>query len=324
MSDLPNAPVHISVMLNEVLEQLSPTSNETYLDGTFGAGGYSRAILEAADCNLYAIDRDIEAQSRALPLNEDFPNRFKLLQGCFGDMQTLLESASVESLDGVVLDIGVSSPQIDDASRGFSFREDGPLDMRMGDTGPTAADIVNNWSQEELARVIYEYGEERHSRKIASAIVMDREKTPFTTTQQLAGLLRRIVPKSKDKLDQATRTFQALRIQVNDELGELERALLAAEKLLKPGGRLVVVSFHSLEDRIVKKFMNARSGKGGGGNRHLPIQADEGNKASFTLATRSAMKPSKRECGDNPRSRSAKLRAAIRTNAPIWGGKEAT
>lgn len=324
MSDEAQAHVHISVMLNEVLDQLSPTPNETYLDGTFGAGGYSRAILEAAPCNLFAIDRDIEAQARALPIDKDFPNRFKLLAGCFGDMQSLLDDVGIEALDGVVLDIGVSSPQIDDAGRGFSFREDGPLDMRMGNSGPTAADIVNTWSQEELARIIYEYGEERHSRKVASAIVMDREETPFTTTLQLASLLRRIIPKSKDKLDQATRTFQALRIQVNDELGELQRALLAAEKLLKPGGRLVVVSFHSLEDRIVKRFMNARAGKGGGGNRHLPIQIDADKKPSFTLATRSAMKPSKRECGDNPRSRSARLRAAIRTDAPIWGGREVT
>ena len=315
--------IHLSVMLNEVLEQLAPAANETYLDGTFGAGGYSRAILDAADCNLFAIDRDEEAKDRAQPLYDAYPNRFKLLSGCFGNMEALLADVGVEALDGIVLDIGVSSPQIDDATRGFSFRDDGPLDMRMGNSGPTAADIVNEYSQEELARIIYQYGEERHSRKIASAIVMDREETPFTTTLQLASLLRRIVPKSKDKLDQATRTFQALRIQVNDELGELERALIAAEKLLKPGGRLVVVSFHSLEDRRVKQFMNTRAGKGGGGNRHAPIQIIDANKPSFTLATRSAMKPSKRECGDNPRARSAKLRAAIRTDAPIWGGREA-
>ncbi len=312
---------HSPVMLTEVMQMLSPKDNGVYLDGTFGLGGYSRAILDAANCKLFAIDRDIEAKKRACEFNNKYQDRFSLLSGCFGDMESLLNNIGIDTLDGIVLDIGVSSPQIDDASRGFSFRNDGPLDMRMGNIGTTAADIVNGYSQENLAKIIYEYGEERHSRKIASAIVMDRIKKPFTSTLQLADLLRRIMPKSKDKIDPATRTFQALRIQVNDELGELKRGLIAAEKLLKPDGRMVIVSFHSLEDRIVKQFLNIRTGKGGGGNRHLPIRDDVKNQPSFNSLIKSTLKATIDECERNPRARSAKLRAAIRNNNPVWGMK---
>ncbi|RED54106.1 16S rRNA (cytosine(1402)-N(4))-methyltransferase RsmH [Aestuariispira insulae] len=308
--------IHKPVMLREVLETLAPTAGERYLDGTFGAGGYSRAILECADCQLMAIDRDPEALARAKPFHDDFASRFSIHEGCFGDMADIVDDTGVGKLDGIVLDIGVSSPQLDDADRGFSFREDGPLDMRMSRDGLSAADIVNSWSEDELTRIIKEFGEERFARKVARAIVHDREETPFATTLQLAGLIRRLVPKSKDGIDPATRTFQGLRIAVNDELGELDRALQAAENLLKPGGRLVVVSFHSLEDRRVKNFLKDRSSRGSGVSRYAPITADEGKPPSFKLINRKPMKAAEDELKENPRARSALLRAAVRTDAP--------
>lgn len=315
--------IHYPVMLREVLETLSPADDETYLDGTFGAGGYSRAILEAANCALYAIDRDPEAAERAKPLADQFSGRFTLLRGCFGDMADLLAEAGVGQLDGIVLDLGVSSPQLDDPTRGFSFRADGPLDMRMGDEGPSAADIVNTWDGKDLAKVIREFGEERFAGRVARAIVKAREEEEITTTLRLAEIVRAVVPKSKDGIDPATRTFQGLRIAVNDELGELDRALLAAEKLLRPGGRLVVVSFHSLEDRRVKQFLKKRSGRGGGSSRHMPQTLQEQQAPSFTLITRNALKPQDDEIRENPRSRSSRLRAATRTDAGIWGLEDA-
>ena len=311
--------IHKPVMLREVLENLSPAENETLLDGTFGAGSYSKAILEQANCSLYAIDRDPEALDRAAPILSEFTGRFQILEGCFGDMSDLLAEVGVSQLDGIVLDIGVSSPQLDDAERGFSFREDGPLDMRMSKSGPSAADIVNSWDEAELTRIIKNYGEERFARKVARAIVHDREETPFTSTLQLAGLIRRLVPKSKDGIDPATRTFQGLRIAVNDELGELERALNASEYLLKPGGRLVVVSFHSLEDRQVKNFLKDRSSRGAGVSRYAPAAAANDKEPSFKLINRKPLKAKEDELADNPRARSALLRAAIRTDAPAHG-----
>lgn len=308
---------HVPVLLNEMVDALAPRDGGIYLDGTFGRGGYSRAILNAANCKLWAIDRDPAAIEQARKVEADFTDRFTILCGKFGDMEALLAGAGVERLDGVVLDIGVSSPQIDTAERGFSFRLPGPLDMRMGDEGPTAADIVNDWDEADLARLIRDFGEEHRARQVARAIVRAREMEPITTTTQLADIVRSVVRKAKDGLDPATRTFQALRIQVNDELGELDRALAAAERVLRPGGHLVVVAFHSLEDKRIKAFMSARSG-GTGFSRHMPGPAPDAPLPTFTLAKRGAIKPSEAEMRANPRCRSSRLRVAVRTEAPAW------
>ena len=308
---------HIPVLLADMLEALAPQDGEIYLDGTFGGGGYSRAILEAAECDVRAIDRDPEAIGRADALLRDYPERFAILMGRFGDMEALLAEAGIEALDGVVLDIGVSSPQIDTPERGFSFRQDGPLDMRMGGNGPTAADIVNDWEEAALARLIRDMGEERRARQVARAIVEARSDTPLTRTGQLADVVRRVVRKAKDGIDPATRTFQALRIEVNDELGELDRALSAAERLLKPAGRLVVVAFHSLEDKRVKAFMTERSG-GAGISRHLPGPSADQRRPTFSVPKRRSVKARDSELAANPRARSARLRVAIRTDAPAW------
>ncbi len=309
---------HIPVMVNEVVAALSPRDGAVYVDATFGAGGYSRALLEAADCTVWGIDRDPLAVALGRDLSKDYGGRLTVLSGRFGDMRELLAEVGVSAIDGVALDLGVSSMQIDDPARGFSFRADGPLDMRMStddaDT-PTAADVVNRMAEQELADIIYAYGEERASRKIAKAIVELRAKAPIRRTEELAGLIRRVVRGSKDGIDPATRTFQALRIYVNEELMELEKALAAAEALLVPGGRIVVVSFHSLEDRRVKLFLQDRAGQGPRPSRHLP-DAGPTQVPTFTLAKRGALKPSSQECAANPRARSARLRAAERTDAP--------
>ena len=307
--------VHVPVLLNEMVQALAPRDGGVYLDGTFGRGGYSRAILNAADCRVWAIDRDPSAIEQARVMESEYSGRFTILCGRFGDMELLLKDAGVDELDGVVLDIGVSSPQIDTAERGFSFRLPGPLDMRMGSEGPTAADIVNQWDEAELAKVIRDFGEEHRARQVARSIVRARDIEPITTTTQLADIVRSVVRKATDGLDPATRTFQALRIQVNDELGELDRALAAAEGLLRPGGHLVVVAFHSLEDKRVKAFMTARSG-GQGISRHMPGPAPDAPKPTFTLAKRSSIKPSEAEIRANPRCRSSRLRVAVRTDAP--------
>ncbi len=318
-----SAAIHLPVMRDEVVAALSPAEGETYLDGTFGAGGYSLAILEAANCNLIGIDRDPEALARGADLEARFGTRFSLIGGCFGDMETLLASRGVDRLDGVALDLGMSSPQIDQAGRGFSFKKDGPLDMRMSLEGASAADIVNSWPEADLARVIWEYGEERFSRRIARSIVAARAEEQIETTSKLAEIVRSSVPRPKgnprDSIDPATRTFQALRIQVNDELGELDRGLAAAERLLAPGGRLVVVSFHSLEDRRVKAFLRARSGRADQGSRHLPPSATATSAATFDLPSGLPVKPSATEASRNPRARSARLRWAVRTDAVPHG-----
>lgn len=311
---------HYPVMLPEVLGALSPRDGGVYVDGTFGDGGYSCAILDAADCTLYAIDRDENALSRAAELSEKYGERFVFLRGCFGDVKNLLGAAGVAHVDGFVLDVGVSSMQIDKAHRGFSFRMDGPLDMRMdvANDGQTAADIVNSYEEEDLANLIYEYGDERKSRRIARKIVEQRKEKPFETTLELAEIIRIAVPRTyKDKIDPATRTFQALRIAVNDELGELSRALDASEEILSDGGNLVVVSFHSLEDGLVKRFLKSKSEGGAGGSRHLP-QIEKEYDAVFGLRTRKAIKPSEKETSENARSRSAKMRVACRL--PRAGG----
>ena len=312
------SPTHKPVMLQEVLDALSPKDGGIYVDGTFGRGGYSRAILEAAECKVIAIDRDPEALAAGQTLSDEFSGRLDLIEGSFGDMQSLLAANGVVLVDGIALDLGVSSPQLDDAARGFSFREDGPLDMRMARAGRTAAEVVNTLSEQDLADVIWRYGEERKSRQVARAIVAARAEQPIERTLALAEVVRKAVGKGKDKIDPATRTFQGLRIYVNDELGELERALKAAEKLLKPGGRLVVVSFHSLEDRIVKDYLREHSDAAPQGSRHLPQTAKV--EPLFTLLKRGAIKPSESETQDNPRARSARLRAAERTDAPRLSG----
>jgi 16S rRNA (cytosine1402-N4)-methyltransferase len=299
-------------MLAEVLEALSPKGGEIYVDGTFGAGGYTSAILEAAACEVLAIDRDPDAEKRASELKEKYSDKLHFKRGCFGDVKSLLGGQKV---NGFVLDIGVSSFQLDEAERGFSFRFDGPLDMRMDtQNGQSAADIVNTTPEEELANIIYQYGEERKSRWVAKAIIARRKEKKFETTLDLAEVVRGCVPKSRDGIDPATRTFQALRIAVNDELGELERALEAANDILLPGGRLVVVSFHSLEDRIVKNFMREHAGGAGGGSKYMP--QTEQDPALYTLPNRNkAILPGDKETAENGRSRSAKLRCAIRTEA---------
>jgi 16S rRNA (cytosine1402-N4)-methyltransferase len=326
-----SAAPHLPVLLDEVIAALEPKDGGHYLDGTFGAGGYSRAILAAAPgCRVTAIDRDPTAVARGHALAAEFPGRFTMIEGRFGEMVSLLGAGPLGSgaagllgdraaglLDGIALDIGVSSMQIDEAERGFSFAKDGPLDMRMERAGFDAADLVNTTPEAELANIIYRYGEERLSRRIAHAIVESRRTQPFTRTAQLAALIRKVVPRHPDGIDPATRTFQALRIAVNDELGELERGLAGAETLLAPDGRLAVVTFHSLEDRIVKDFLRDRSGAAALPSRHLP-HGGTGPQPSFTLQQRRALRPGEDELARNPRARSARLRAAIRTLAQAW------
>ena len=301
---------HISVLLEEVVTALAPRDGAIFVDGTFGAGGYSRALLEAAACRVFGIDRDPSVQAAGREMARRYDGRFDILGGRFGDMENLLAGRGVAAVDGVTLDLGVSSMQIDQPERGFSFQKDGPLDMRMEGSGPSAADLVNTLPEGELADILWRFGEERHSRRLARAIVADRKETPFNSTRQLAELVRRVVPASKDGIDPATRAFQGLRIAVNDELGEVERGLAAAEKLLAPGGRLAVVSFHSLEDRLVKDFLKGGSGLSARPSRHLPeiVQA----RPRFRLISKKPIVAGPAELAANPRARSAKLRVAER------------
>jgi 16S rRNA (cytosine1402-N4)-methyltransferase len=307
---------HVSVLRDAVVASLMPRAGGRYIDGTFGAGGYSEAILSAADCHVWGIDRDPDALAFGTRLMEKFPGRLTLIAGNFGEMDRLLAGSGLRTVDGVALDLGVSSMQLDQANRGFSFRADGPLDMRMAQQGESAADLVNRLDETELANLIYDYGEERFSRRIAGAIVRAR---PIARTEELAQIVRRAIPKKGDGIDPATRTFQALRIAVNDELGELNRGLSAAERLLVPGGRLAVVTFHSLEDRPVKTFFQQRAGKAPAGSRHVPVTA-AARAPSFRLLTSKPLVADAQEIRLNPRARSAKLRAAERTAAPPWPG----
>ncbi len=313
---------HTPVMCDEVMRYLSPQDGEIYVDGTFGAGGYTSAMLRAAKCTAYALDCDPYVEDFVNALKQEFGKRFHFIQGQFGDMVSLLRAEGVEKVDGVVLDIGVSSMQIDTPRRGFSFSEDGPLDMRMSCDGRDASELINSASEEELAGIIFTYGGEKKSRRIARAIVTARATQHITRTGELAGIIRDAVKGYNDNIDPATRTFQAIRIWVNQELDELERGLQSAEELLKPEGRLVVVSFHSGEDSIVKRFLNTRAGKKPGIPRYLPLLPENQQAPSFRLLTRKAVQPSPEEIKRNPRARSAKLRAVARTEAPIWG-KEA-
>lgn len=304
---------HIPVLGREAVAVLKPRSGGIYVDGTFGAGGYTRALLAVEGTRVIAIDRDPNAIRDGQGLVQEAAGRLTLVQGRFGDLDDILDDLGIAAVDGVVLDIGVSSMQIDEAIRGFSFRHDGPLDMRMAQDGESAADIVNQADEADLADIFYHFGEERLSRLIARAIVTDRKATPFTTTRQLADMIGRIIRTRPGDIHPATRTFQALRIAVNDELGELARALHAAERALAPGGALSVVSFHSLEDRIVKVFFAARSGRGGG-SRHSPVPVT--GDATFKIEGKWPVVAGDDEVSANPRARSAKLRAAIRTAAP--------
>ncbi|HRX75386.1 MAG TPA: 16S rRNA (cytosine(1402)-N(4))-methyltransferase RsmH [Hyphomonas sp.] len=306
---------HKPVMMDEVLEWLAPKDGDVIVDGTFGGGGYTRAILMAAKCSVYAIDRDLDAIVRAEELAAQ-TDRVTPLLGRFGEMDTLVRATGTQQVDGVVLDIGVSSFQIDEGHRGFSFNKDGPLDMRMGAAGPTAADVVNLMPEGDLANVIFRLGEEKQARRIARQIVQRRKERPFETTLDLAETIETAVGGRKgSRIHPATLSFQAIRMYVNDELGELARALVAAERLLKPGGRLVIVTFHSLEDRMVKQWLRDRSGKNAGGSRHMPLMA-KGPAATFDLQPSKAVLPQDKEVEGNPRARSAKLRAAVRTEAP--------
>ena len=300
---------HVPVMLSEVVGLLAPRAGGVYLDGTFGGGGYATAFLEAAPCTVWAIDRDPEAIARGASLAARFPGRLHLIHGQFGDMLDLLAEHGITALDGIVLDLGMSSFQLDDAARGFSFRGDGPLDMRMSRSGPTAADLVNTLGERELADLLLELGEERASRRIARAIVAARAETPIVTTARLATIIRGVVAPDRSGIDPATRSFQALRIRVNDELGEIARALEQASRLLALAGRLIVVSFHSLEDRIVKRFMTDAAGRTPAPSRHDPRGLAARPLPRFRLLTARPLRPSAGETKANPRARSARLRA---------------
>jgi 16S rRNA (cytosine1402-N4)-methyltransferase len=292
---------------------LQPRRGGIYLDATFGAGGYSRAILDVEGTRVIGIDRDQSAIAGGFDLVDRADGRLTLVEDRFSHLAEVCAAEGVAAVDGVVMDVGVSSMQLDQAERGFSFRLGGPLDMRMGHDGPTAADVIARASEADLANIIYIFGEERHSRAVARAIVAARKEAPIATTRALADIVSKVVRSKPGEIHPATRTFQALRIFVNEELDELHLALAAAERVLKPGGRLAVVSFHSLEDRIVKNFLVERS-KSGGGSRHLPEIAQAA--PSFVSLTKRPVTPGDDEISANPRARSAKLRAAERTAAP--------
>lgn len=301
---------HIPVLVKEVVEVLAPQDGLIYVDGTFGAGGYTEALLKAAHCFVIAIDRDPDAVQAGQKMRAQYGDRLRILQGRFGDIADLLAAEKIDQVAGLTLDLGTSSMQLDQALRGFSFRFDGPLDMRMEKTGATAADLVNELEERPLADLIFTFGEERRARAIARAIVSKRAISPITTTFELAEIVRRAVGPTKDRhIDPATRTFQALRIAVNDEMGEIDRALAAAEQILMPGGRIAIVTFHSLEDRRVKSFLREKAGKQGNLSRHHPFGRGPAQPA-FRLLHSKGVVPGAEELAVNPRSRSARLRAA--------------
>jgi 16S rRNA (cytosine1402-N4)-methyltransferase len=306
-------PRHIPVLGRQAVEMLSPRDGGIYLDATFGAGGYSRSILKTAGTRVIGIDRDRSAVADGFDLVDQSDGRLTLVEDRFSNLAEVCATQGVDAVDGVVMDVGVSSMQLDQAERGFSFRLGGPLDMRMGHDGPTAADVIAVASEADLANIIYIFGEERHSRGVARAIVAARKEAPITTTRALADIVAKVVRGKPNEIHPATRTFQGLRIFVNEELDELHLALSAAERVLKPGGRLAVVSFHSLEDRIVKNFLVER-GKSASGSRHLPEVTQAA--PSFVILTKRPVTPDDDEIAANPRARSAKLRAAERTAAP--------
>jgi len=307
---------HISVMVHEIVESISPRESGVYVDATFGGGGWSVALLEAANCRVIGVDRDQQAIKGGMSLVEHYNGRLTLLQGRFGNLEELLFSNGITKVNGVALDLGVSSMQLDRAERGFSFRQDGPLDMRMGNDGITAADLINNSSEKELATLIRSLGEERRAARIARAIVAARQSKPLTTTGELSSIITNLLGFPRARIHPATRTFQALRMTINEELEELRKGLVMAEKVLTPGARLAAVSFHSLEDRLVKRFFTDRSGKRPRNSRHQP-DVPSPHAATFHLPTR-MQRPSGDEVMRNPRARSARLRTALRTNASPW------
>ena len=333
---------HAPVMLPEVLQGLNPVAGGHYIDATFGRGGYSRAILDCCDCTVTALDRDPQAIAAGAEMVKEFAGRLTLYQAQFSTMESVLTAAAAVAtrhnerpILGVVFDLGVSSPQLDEAERGFSFRHDGPLDMRMGRDGLTAADLVNSAAENDIADALHHLGEERYARRIAAAIVVARAIAPITRTAELAALIARVTPRpprpsarskgGKEPIDPATRSFQALRIWVNDELGELQQGLIASTALLSQGGRLAVVSFHSLEDRIAKHYIAEKSEVSGSQiSRHLPITATKADASQTPMLrniTRRPIYPSAAELNSNPRSRSARLRVAEKISAqPQPGG----
>lgn len=313
---------HAPVMEREIVEALAPKDGGVYVDATFGGGGYARAVLAAAECTVYGFDRDPSAIEKAQNWINEYGDRLKLINRPFAEMEEGLAEHGVERVDGIVFDLGVSSMQLDEAARGFSFRHDGPLSMRMDGVRPDASDVVAKASAEELAAIFKAYGEEKKAGSIARAIVRAREEAPLTSTMRLAEIVERAAPvRGLQKIHPATRVFQALRIFVNDELGQLVSALFAAERLLKKAGRLVVVTFHSLEDRIVKRFFTARIEARASGSRHAPPQTLP--PATFSLLSSKALTPRKAEIASNPRARSAKLRAGLRLDAPPTNTKGA-
>jgi len=313
---------HVPVLLGEAIAALGPHAEGRYLDATFGAGGYSRALLATPGARVLALDRDPAAVRSGAALVEEAGGRLKLVEARFSQFEAVAAREDYLPLSGAVFDIGVSSMQLDEPERGFSFRDDGPLDMRMGGVGPTAAEVVNTASEERLADIFHYFGEERAARRIARAIVHDRQAEPFTTTGRLARLIARVAPQRPSDIHPATKSFQALRIAVNDELAELVEGLCAAERALAPEGRLAVVTFHSLEDRLVKLFLAARSGRGETRSRRLPGEPAP-EPPTFRLEGRQPITPLPAEIAVNPRARSAKLRVAVRTAAPARGFDEA-
>lgn len=314
MTETGSTSPHMPVLLGPLLRAVAPVSG-VWLDGTFGAGGYARGLLEAGAEIVIGLDRDPLAFEMAAPWAGAWGDRLILVEGTFSDLDEHAVGAGHPALDGVTLDLGVSSMQLDLAERGFSFLRDGPLDMRMGQAGLSAEDLVNDAPEALLADILYHYGEERAARRIARAIVAERARGRITSTLQLAGIVEGCLPRKKPgQSHPATRSFQALRIAVNDELGQLVEALAAAERALKPGGKLAVVTFHSIEDRIVKRYLAERASAGGGGSRHAPAEASR--EPAFTLTPKKAIGPDEEEIEANPRARSAKLRVATRTEAP--------
>ena len=314
-----SASPHLPVMADEAVDALGPVDGGLYVDATFGAGGYSRRILECADCSVFGFDRDPTAIGRAADMEKRFAGRLRLVARPFDEMGDALDREGVTAIDGAVFDLGVSSMQLDEAERGFSFMREGPLSMRMDAGKPDAGDVVNAAEAGDLAEIFRVYGEEKKAGRIARAIVDERNTAPIRTTTRLAEIIARANPQRReDKIHPATRAFQALRIFVNDELGQLARALIASERLLKPAGRLVVVTFHSLEDRIVKNFFADRSGRAPSASRHAPASASAA--PTFELLSPKPKTPTAAEIAANPRARSAKLRAGARTAASARGG----
>ena len=315
---------HVPVLLPEMLAALAPQAGQRFIDGTFGAGGYTAALLDAApDVRVLAIDRDSQAIAAGRPLAAASAGRLTLVEGRFSTLDSLAEAAGAAPADGVVLDIGVSSMQLDTPGRGFSFQADGPLDMRMASHGPTAADVLNTADEADIADILFHLGEERRSRAIARAVVARRREHPLNRTADLVAVVERVLGRGKvGGRHPATRAFQALRIYVNDELGELVQGLAAAERVLHPGGRLAVVTFHSLEDAVVKRFLKLRAGRQEQGSRHLPPGAPPGapplRQPSFRFVNPKPVNPGEAEIAANPRARSARLRWAVRTDAPAW------